>query len=104
MRVGHGPYKLRGENVKVIFDVTMEGNKEPLELIFTEGVIFSNGFEMGKSENANYYIVENMLIMNTDVMFKQNESVFFGESAEFDLANGNMSFGGRINASIGSGG
>ena len=42
--------------------------------------------------------------MNIDVMFKQNESVFFGETAEFDLANGNMSFGGRINASIGSGG
>ena len=75
-----------------------------MELIFTEGVIFSNGFEIGKSEKANYYIVENLLIMNIDVMFKQNESVFFGESAEFDLANGNMSFGGRINASIDSGG
>ena len=104
VRVGHGPYKLRGENVKVIFDITVEGNKEPLEMIFTESVIFSNGFEIGKSEKANYYIVEKLLIMNIDVMFKQNESVFFGESAEFDLANGNMSFGGRINASIGSGG
>ncbi len=104
VRVGHGPYKLRGEKVKVIFDITKEGNKEPLELIFTEGVIFSNGFEIGKSEKANYNILENFLIMNKDVMFKQNESVFFGETAEFDLANGNMSFGGRINASISGGG
>ena len=31
---------------------------------------------------------------------KQNETVFFGQTAEIDLEGGNMTFGGRINASI----
>ena len=31
VRVGHGPYKIRGKHVKVVFDVTENGKKEPLE-------------------------------------------------------------------------
>ena len=42
VRVGHGPYKIRGEHLKVVFDVTEKGKKEPLELVFIDGVIFSN--------------------------------------------------------------
>ena len=100
VRVGHGPYKIRGEDLKVIFDVTDEGKKEPLELVFSNGVVFSNGFEMGKSEKANYNIANGIIILEEDVMFKQKESVFFGQTAVFDLDNNFMSFKGRINASI----
>ena len=100
VRVGHGPYKIRGKHVKVVFDVTENGKKEPLELVFIDGVIFSNGFEMGKSQKANYNIANGFIILREDVMFKQKESVFFGQTAEFDLNSNNMSFKGRINASI----
>lgn len=100
VRVGYGPYKLRGEHMEVIFDASESGNKDPLQLVFTNGVIFSNGFEMGKSVIANYYIPESLLVLEKDVMFKQNETVFFGQTAEIDLESGNMIFGGRINASI----
>ena len=100
VRVGHGPYKIRGNHLKVVFDVTEKGKKEPLELVFIDGVIFSNGFEMGKSVIANYYIPKSLLVLEKDVMFKQKESVFFGQTAEFDLNSNNMSFKCRINASI----
>ena len=39
-------------------------------------------------------------MLEKDVMFKQNETVFFGQTAEIDLESGSMIFGGRINASI----
>ena len=100
VRVGHGPFKIRGKHLKVVFDVTEKGKKEPLELVFIDGVVFSNGFEMGKSQKANYNIANGFIILRDDVMFKQKESVFFGQTAEFDLYNNYMSFKGRINASI----
>ena len=100
VRVGHGPYKIRGKHLKVVFDVTEKGKKEPLELVFIDGVVFSNGFEMGKSQKANYNIANGFIILREDVMFKQKQSVFFGQTAEFDLNSNNMSFKGRINASI----
>ena len=100
VRVGHGPYQIRGKHLKVVFDVTVKGKKEPLELVFIDGIIFSNGFEMGKSQKANYNIANGLIILREDVMFKQKESVFFGQTAEFDLNSNNMSFKGRINASI----
>ena len=59
-------------------------------ITFTNGVIFSNGFEMGKSVIANYYIPESLLVLEKDVMFKQNETVFFGQTAEIDLEGGNI--------------
>ena len=55
---------------------------------------------MGKSVIANYYIPERLLVLEKYVMFKQNETVFFGQTAEIDLEGGSMIFGGRINASI----
>ncbi len=103
VRVGHGPYKIRGEHLEVIFDITDKGKNEPVELIFTEGVLFTNGFEVGKSGKANYDIVSGFIILNEDVMFKQNSSVFFGQTAEFNLNENFMSFKGRINASISTG-
>lgn len=102
VRVGHGPYKIRGERLEIIFDVEDKNSNEPMELIFTDSVVFTNGFEIGKSEKANYYIQDGMIILEKDVMFKQGQSIFFGEKAEFDLDNGKMIFGGRINASISS--
>ena len=104
VRVGHGPYKIRGEHLEVIFDITDGGKKEPIELIFTDGVLFTNGFEMGKSGKANYDILSGFIVLEEDVMFKQNSSVFFGQTAEFDLHKNFMSFKGRINASISTGG
>ena len=100
VKVGHGPYKIRGKHLKVVFDVTENGKKEPLVLVFIDGVIFSNGFEMGKSQKANYNIANGFIILREEVMLQQKESVFFGPPAEFDLNSNNMSFKGRINASI----